>query len=183
MKTLLLLSHTYFDGSKVNRALFDAVKGLPDVTARHLEEIYGFDIRSFDIATEHALIESADRIIMQFPIFWFSMPALLKAYIDEVFTHGWAYGSDGNALVGKELQVVVTTGSDISAYSKQGSNKYSVDEFLLSLRGTAGYCGMTFNKIFVVDGVLGISDERLNAFCLKYKKLVLNELNEDDEEA
>lgn len=61
-------------------------------------------------------VEEADRIVFQFPIFWFPSPALLKEWEDKVLEHGWAYGSEGHAFEGKEFGVAVSTGSPESAY-------------------------------------------------------------------
>ncbi|WP_258552789.1 NAD(P)H-dependent oxidoreductase [Helicobacter fennelliae] len=52
---------------------------------------------------EQALLESAQNIIFQFPVYWFSCPPLLRKYFDDVFTHGWAYGSKGGKLKGKRI--------------------------------------------------------------------------------
>ncbi|MBE2984060.1 NAD(P)H-dependent oxidoreductase [Campylobacter sp. RM9344] len=182
MKTLIIASHPYFENSKANKFLLNAAKEVPDVKIRHLEDIYGTNTRNFDVALEHSLIEEADRIVLQFPMFWFSVPPLLKAYIDEIFTHGWAYGSDGNALVGKELQIVVSTGSSIDKYSREGSIKHSVEEILLPLNLTANYCGMVFNKVFIVDDVLSnIDSEKFGFLAQKYIKLLKNEIDEEEE--
>ena len=49
-------------------------------------------------------------IVLMHPIQWYSMPALLKLWLDEVLTYGWAYGPGGSALKGKDLWLVATTG-------------------------------------------------------------------------
>lgn len=57
---------------------------------------------SVDIEREHQLLSEADLIIIQFPLWWFSMPGVLKGYIDRVFSLGWAYGG-GQTLSGKRF--------------------------------------------------------------------------------
>jgi NAD(P)H dehydrogenase (quinone) len=45
-----------------------------------------------DVLEEQRLIESADTVVLAFPVHWWSMPAVLKGWIDRVFIRGWAYG-------------------------------------------------------------------------------------------
>ncbi|MDU3565594.1 MAG: NAD(P)H-dependent oxidoreductase [Bifidobacterium longum] len=65
---------------------------------------------------EQKAVEEANRIVFQFPIFWFSSSALSKEWEDKVLEHGWAYGSEDHAFEGKEFGVAVSTGSPESAY-------------------------------------------------------------------
>lgn len=44
-----------------------------------------------DVAAEHARLDRADALIIVYPVYWWSMPAQLKGWIDRVFTNGWAY--------------------------------------------------------------------------------------------
>lgn len=178
MKTVIIMSHPYYEQSKMNKALFEAAKSLQNVEIRHLEAIYGSDTRAFDVKKEQEILESAERIVFQFPMFWLSTPAMLKAYIDEIFTYGWAYGSSGDKLQGKELQIVVSTGSPIVDYSNEGRVKYTISEVLLPLQITANYCGMVFNRIFVNDGVFSANDDDINASVQRYIKLLKNEIEE-----
>ena len=56
------------------------------------------------------MLEAADRVVLQFPMYWYSTPALLKQWQDDVLLYGWAYGSTGTALHGKELLLAVSVG-------------------------------------------------------------------------
>ncbi len=60
---------------------------------------------NIDINAEQRALERADLVVLQHPMQWYSFPPLLKLWIDKVLEHGWAYGHDGNALVGKRLPV------------------------------------------------------------------------------
>jgi NAD(P)H dehydrogenase (quinone) len=44
-----------------------------------------------EIASMHRRVENADRLAFVFPVYWWSMPALMKGWIERVFTGGWAY--------------------------------------------------------------------------------------------
>lgn len=168
MKTLIVFSHQYFENSKINKALLKAAKSLSGVQIRNLDELYGTNIKAFDIQKEQGLLSRAERVVFQFPLFWLSTPPMLKAYLDEVLTYGFAYGSEANALEGKKFDIAVSLGSTKGEYSKLGSNGHSIEEFLLPLRRTASFCKMEFGEIFVSDGAFGASEDDISNFAKKY---------------
>ncbi len=107
MKTIINLFHPNFKQSRVNKGLADQVKG--EFEVRNLAELYpDFMI---DVKKEQQVLEKADRVVLQFPMQWYSSPALLKQWEDQVLTYGWAYGNKGTALHGKELLIAVTVGA------------------------------------------------------------------------
>ena len=105
---------------------------------------------SADILREHRLLSDADLIIFQFPLWWSSMPGLLKGYIDRVFSFGWAYGSN-HALAGKKILVSVTTGAPELVWTeeKRGTIK---DIFKHLFIGTFELCGLISLEPFIVYG-------------------------------
>ncbi len=111
--------------------------------------------------TRHELLEAADRVILQFPFYWYSSPALLKEWEDEVITAGWAYGG-GHALKGKELKLVVTTGSDAAKYRKDGEYSHTMEELLSPFEVVAYKIGMNYAEPFLVQGTATIGDANLN---------------------
>lgn len=56
-----------------------------------------------NIVAEQARIDKADALVLVFPVYWWSMPALLKGWIDRVFTNGWAYEETAEGEVVKKL--------------------------------------------------------------------------------
>ncbi|MFC0225593.1 NAD(P)H-dependent oxidoreductase [Serratia aquatilis] len=56
-----------------------------------------------DVLAEQQRIERADALILVFPIYWWSMPALLKGWIDRVFCNGWAYDETTDGELVKKL--------------------------------------------------------------------------------
>ena len=144
----LIFAHPYAERSLANRELLSAVEDLSFVDRRPLYDLYpDFDI---DIEAEQRRLASVDLIVLQHPIYWYSMPALLKLWIDEVFALGWAYGEGTRALAGKRLQWVVTTGADFKAYSPEGPHGHPFDVFAASMRQTALFCGMQWQEPIVV---------------------------------
>lgn len=57
-----------------------------------------------DVAAEHARLQAADTLVLVYPLYWWSFPALLKGWIDRVFTQGWAYEDGADGKVAKKLQ-------------------------------------------------------------------------------
>lgn len=92
-----------------------------------LEEIYATEHHGFatDILTEQEKLEWCDLIIWQFPLWWFSVPAILKGWTDRVFAAGKVYGAGRIPYVsgkfkGKKALLSITTGSPEGHYAKDG---------------------------------------------------------------
>lgn len=84
MKTIINLFHPNFKQSRVNKGLADQVKG--EFEVRNLAKLYpDFMI---DVKKEQQVLEKADRVVLQFPMQWYSSPALLKQWEDQVLTYG-----------------------------------------------------------------------------------------------
>lgn len=116
-----------------------------------------------DVAAMHRRVEGADRLAFVFPVYWWSMPALLKGWIDRVFTPGWAYQyGDGVEDRGKKpvrglLPRVPTTllgiaGADVATYER-----YGYDEAMRAQLdvGIFAYCGITDVETHLVYDVEG----------------------------
>jgi glutathione-regulated potassium-efflux system ancillary protein KefG len=154
---LILFAHPAFDGSRVNRRLSEAVRGLRDVTYHDLYEAYpdlGIDVRR-----EQALLLDHHVIVFQHPFYWYSTPAILKEWQDLVLEHGWAYGKGGTQLVGKVTLNAITTGGPAAVYRRGGANRFTVRELLSPWDQTAYLCGMRFLAPFVVHASLRIATD------------------------
>ncbi|GBQ96136.1 NAD(P)H-dependent oxidoreductase [Gluconobacter cerinus] len=79
---------------------------------------------SFDIQREQERLATADLVIFQFPLWWFSMPAILKGWIDRVFSRGFAYAAgrkyDTGLFHGKLAMICTTTGTSADTYAPDG---------------------------------------------------------------
>lgn len=81
---------------------------------------------SSDVLAEQARIDRADALVLVFPVYWWSMPALLKGWIDRVFANGWAfdYRSSDSRLVKKlgrlPVHLVAIAGTDEATYARRG---------------------------------------------------------------
>ena len=81
MMTLVVLAHPYPDRSRANRALIRALDGLAGVEVRSLYDLYpDFAI---DAAAEREALTAASLVVWQHPLFWYSVPALLKLWFEK----------------------------------------------------------------------------------------------------
>ncbi|MGX2969422.1 NAD(P)H-dependent oxidoreductase [Ursidibacter sp. B-7004-1] len=164
---LIILVHPNLTQSQVNKTLANGVADLPNVKVRSLYDLYPDG--KINVATEQAELEQADRIVLQFPMYWYSSPALLKQWLDDVLTYGWAYGSKGTALQGKTLSISISLGASESDYSASGEMKHSIKELLLPFELTAHYTGMHYANPFITGGALTITDEQLSDSVARYR--------------
>ncbi|XP_031434652.1 NAD(P)H dehydrogenase [quinone] 1-like isoform X1 [Clupea harengus] len=100
---------------------------------------------SADIVEEHKKVTEADLIIFQFPMYWFSVPAIMKGWIDRVLTQGFAFTSEKRYSQGlfkeKRAMLSFTTGSNEAMFSSNGING-DMNVTLWPLQnGILYYCG------------------------------------------
>ena len=118
MSTALIVGHPDLTASRVNAALTAAAIGLPGVDIRILASLSANG--AFDVKAEQAALSSADDIVLLYPTYWYSTPAPLKRWLDEVLQRGWAYGTgEPGALAGKSLRIVTTTGGSRSGLRRR----------------------------------------------------------------
>lgn len=147
-RVLVLFAHPGQRHSKVNVAMAKAARFVDGITFADLYAEYPtFNI---DIDAEQKRLLEHDVIVMQFPIYWYSTPSLLKEWQDLVLEYGFAYGHEGDRLKGKTLQLVATAGGDEEAYSVEGRNHFSLRTMLSPLEQTASLCQMNFAPPFVL---------------------------------
>ena len=169
-KTLIIFAHPALEKSRVNKVLIDAVRNMDNVTVNDLYEEYpDFQI---DLEREKGLLLEHDHIIWHHPLYWYSVPALMKEWFDIALEYGWAYGQGGNALDGKQVTSVITTGGSKEAYCPQGHNVYTIEEFLRPQERTAGLCGMHYNKPVVFFGALHFTQTELDKAVTTYRQLL-----------
>ena len=96
----------------------------PRQTARDLAVHLQTATPADDVLAEQARIDRADRLVLVYPVYWWSFPALLKGWIDRVFTNGWAYasgGTGGRKRLGRlEVVLVAVAGADSGTYARHG---------------------------------------------------------------
>ena len=124
-----------------------------------------------DIAAEQEKLTWADVVILQYPLWWFSVPAILKGWLDRVLAAGWAYRvmdpadpkrslryGDGN-LTGKRGMLVVTTGASAENMSPRGVSG-DIHELLFPINyGIFWYTGIAPLPPLVMHGTNRVSQE------------------------
>lgn len=174
-KTLILLFHHDLAASKANIALATAAAKLPDVEIVDMQALYPDGV-SVDRDGEHeaARLLSADRIVFQFPIQWYSTPALMKGWQDAVLTRMFyiAYEQEGRALEGTPLMIAATAGNVSDAYRTGGRNMFSMVDLFAPLRATAHRCGLAWTDPFVVYEADKLSPEALEAAAAGYAAIL-----------
>ena len=111
-------------------------------------------------------------------MYWYSAPAIFKEWQDLVLTHGWAYGSKGNALKGKYFFNAMTTGAPHIAFSPGEYQNRTVREYLYPYEQMSKRCGMIALPPFVIHGTHIVEDDRLEAARNSYHallKLIVND--------
>jgi putative NADPH-quinone reductase len=113
---------------------------------------------TFDVSNHQAMIESAEALTIHFPLYWYSAPALVKQWLDELLTPGWAFPLEQSKLKGKKLLLSVTTGAPLSSYARDGSNGIALEDVLVPFERTAHYCGMHWGGVVASQWPLGTSN-------------------------
>ncbi|WP_439257783.1 NAD(P)H-dependent oxidoreductase [Lonepinella sp. BR2271] len=111
-----------------------------------------------EVLYEQKLIQQADLITLVYPVWWMGFPAMLKGYLDRVFTHGFAYQSSEQGSVGllqgKKIQQFINIGNNVEAYQAKGFAQ-ALDVCLVN--GLFNYCGITdidhqlFGDLYVIS--------------------------------
>jgi putative NADPH-quinone reductase len=155
-KNLLILVHPHFEKSLANRILIENLENMcfSNLTIKNLYASY--PDRNIDVAKEQADLKAHDRVIFQFPLYWYSSPSLLKEWFDFVFTPDFAYSYTGKSfqLEGKKMLISITTAGFAEKYTATGHNRFTIPEFLRPFDATAHFCKMHFEKPIVTHGLL-----------------------------
>jgi glutathione-regulated potassium-efflux system ancillary protein KefF len=162
MKTLVVISHPTPDQSVAIKALQQVAEGMDSVTVRHLDMLYGSDSGNFDVVAEQQAHEAADRIVYLYPTHWFNTTPMLKAYLNQVWTYGWAFGPNATALKDKELQIVTTAGASEFTYSAEGLIRTTMNEVLSPMKASALYVGMKYNQPQAFYSAMGQDQQQLD---------------------
>ncbi|APO76813.1 flavodoxin-like protein [Rhizobium etli 8C-3] len=133
-------------------------------------DAFAADALTDDVKAEQAKLLRADVLILQFPLWWFTMPAILKGWVDRVYAYGFAYGVGEHndqrwgdrygegTLAGKRAMLIVTTGGWREHYSPSGING-PIDDLLFPINhGILHYSGYTVLPPFVTYRVDRLDD-------------------------
>ena len=169
MKTLILLTHENYPASKANRALLESLPEGAPVVVRNLYEKYP-DGR-IDVAAEQSLAEEFDRIIFQYPMYWYDGPAFLKKWRDEVGSFGGAFGTR-EALRGKSIGLVITTGSPREPFTREQAG-FTIEESALPVIATIRYVKAEYAGLVTLCSAENLDPAEVAESRAAYQRLVL----------
>jgi len=141
------------------------------------QQAFAQGLQSKDIELEQEKLLWADTVILQFPLWWFSMPAILKGWVERVYAYGFAYGVGEHSdvrwgdrygegtLAGKRAMLIVTTGGWESHYAQRGING-PIDDILFPIQhGILHYPGFEVLPPFVLYRTGRVDEVRFAEAC------------------
>ncbi|OBZ09053.1 general stress protein [Bacillus sp. FJAT-27264] len=165
MNILVIVAHPSLEESRANRALIQELSPHDNI---HIHDLYKeYPNWTIDIEREQQLLLKYDRIVFQFPFYWYSTPPLLKKWFDDVLTYGWAFGTEGDHLNGKEFILAITVGA-----SEQDYHEITVNEFLRPLEASIKYVDGIYLPSFVMYDSMETTDEQLNLEARRYEDYI-----------
>lgn len=164
-KTLVIAAHPNIAQSAVNKRWLAQLRRYSERFTVH--ELYAaYPDGKIDIAAEQRLADAHQALVLQFPVYWFNCPPLLKQWLDDVLTYGWAYGSQGKALAGKKTAIAVSLGTPAADYTREGAVGCTVAEALRPFELSLRYCNADYRPMFAfhtIDSNAGYTEAALQA--------------------
>ncbi|MFC5651191.1 NAD(P)H-dependent oxidoreductase [Paenibacillus solisilvae] len=166
MKTLVIITHPNMAASRVNKSWLEELQKQGDFTIHELYKEYPDE--NIDISKEQKMLKAHDRIIFQYPLYWYSTPPLLKKWFDSVLQYGWAYGPDGSKTEGKEIGVAISTYGSEESYQPTGFNQFTLEEILRPVQALVHFISATYLPHFALSDISNLTDERLTQSSIDY---------------
>jgi NAD(P)H dehydrogenase (quinone) len=121
--------------------------------SREQEHAHRNDSHAADVRAEQAKVAAADLVLFHFPVWWFGMPAILKGWVDRVFSRGFAYSAgrkyDRGHFKGKRAMLSITTGTASTLYEPDGIDGELLHVLWPIHNGMLAYTGFTVLPPFV----------------------------------
>jgi len=169
MNTLVIVSHPEINNSQTQQFLMQGAK-LQDVTWHHVEEL-----TEIDIDKEQALLRKSDRIIFQFPLYWYAAPEGLKRWEDQVLTRNFVYGDGEDNLAEKEFGVVVSTGMPLKDFHRGGSENITIDEIMAPYYAIANRAKMKVLPTMTIAQFSYLDEQKQMQLLIDYQRYLTQE--------
>lgn len=175
-KTLIIMAHSNPNDSKINKRIKHTLENEEDIIYKDIKSLY--QDYNFDVKKEQEALMNAQKIIFQFPLYWWTAPAILKQWMDDIYTYGFAYKYDDKGawkalkLQNKEFQMIVTIGGSEEDYKNMN---VKVKDCLSSYSITASALGMKELDPYLLYGVdtHKYTNEQLDDIMLEVKEHIL----------
>ena len=152
-KTLWYFIHEFPEASRGGKAILEVPRNHHNI--QFVEMYKEYPDFKINIEREQQRLVEHELIVFQHPFYWYSVPALFKAWQDKVLAYGFAYPpKEGTALHGKGWLSVITTGGPEWSYKSGGYNNFTMSELLRPLQQTAYLCGMKWLSPYIIHSVL-----------------------------
>lgn len=138
-----------------------------------------------DIRAEQDKLRWADTVVLQFPLWWFGPPAILKGWFDRLFVQGFAqgvidpgtgramrYGNGG--LVGRRALVITTVGANAATTGPRGIHGDINDVLFPMLHGTLWYTGMSVLPPLVINGAVRLTGSDYQAVAARLRERLVS---------
>jgi NAD(P)H dehydrogenase (quinone) len=112
-------------------------------------------VYSAEVRAEQARVSRNEAMAFVFPVWWWSLPATTKGWIDRVWNNGWAYGA--RKLPHRKALLVGTAAASAEAYAKRGLEQAMRTQLLT---GIMSYCGVAESELCLLYGSLGKAEAR-----------------------
>ena len=123
MNVLVINGHPNLNNSFANKEILKLLAQKTDWQMTHASDFAG------DVKAEQQRLLEADLVVVQFPLYWSTFPSVMKEWIDQVFTYGFAFGPDGSQLKSKKLLFSITAGATAESYSESGFNFMPLENY------------------------------------------------------
>lgn len=166
-KVLCLFAHPAQHVSRVHARWKKVAQDCAHVTLHDLYACYPDEF--IDVLHEQDLLRKHDVILMQFPLYWFSSPAILKHWQDVVLEYGFAFGEGERALKDKIFGVVTSTGGRDYIFQRGQGYRFAVRDYLLPIESMAKICDMRYLPPFVIHDSHRIDDDAFDIHTRNYR--------------
>ncbi|WP_434664987.1 NAD(P)H-dependent oxidoreductase [Paraburkholderia sp. A3BS-1L] len=121
----------------------------PAMSIEDVNHYRGYGELPSDVAAEQARIDGADMLVVVFPVYWWSVPAVLKGWVERVFTGGWAFKTDASGrIVGNmrdiPVRLIATGAADKGSFDRHGYTQAIQTQII---EGVFGFCGLRDTQI------------------------------------
>ena len=186
-KVLILNGHQYYDVVARGELTQAYINKANDFFLKNGFEVkHTTIVKGYDKEEECEKSEWADYVLFQYPVYWMGLPWIAKKYLDETFTQGRHYASDGRSrsdasklygsgglLTGKKYMLSLTYNCPASAFDNKNSlfDGLSLDEAQVAVHKTFQFCGLKPLETYAVHDIFK-GDLDLNAELEKFEKVL-----------
>ncbi|MFI3247313.1 MAG: NAD(P)H-dependent oxidoreductase [Ferrimonas sp.] len=158
MTVLIIDGHPDLTRSTANALILSSMQQDKGCCISHLSE------SAWIVEQEQQALLNASLIVIQFPLYWSAFPAVLKQWVDEVFTYGFAFGPNGSQLKNKPIILSITAGAKADSYREGGFNFMPFSDYLQALMHPFKAAEMTILEPIISFEMNANPDEGGNRF-------------------